>query len=474
MGDRRAGLAFPRLGVGLVAGALAIVAPAASAPTRASEPSVAGARRTAVVEAVEKAKGAVVNISSEKKAASSSRWPFSPEENQRPRVNGMGSGVIVDGRGYILTNHHVVDKVQGIQVQLLDGSAYPALVLQVDPVMDLALIKIEPASPLQAITIGTSSDLMLGESVIAIGNAFGYENTVSLGIIGALHRDLTLSDDQVYRNLIQTDAAINPGNSGGALINIEGELIGINVAVRAGAQGLGFALPVDEVKRAAAEMLSTRRIAATWHGVVAAETLRGGHRVLVAADVQRGGPGEAAGIRPGDELVQIAGMPVANALDVERAFLDARPGAPAQVVVRRGGAEVPLALDVRPLPRGASLASLEPGDPIWESLGLRTAPASTEDVANVNPKLRGGLLIQAVSPGSPAAAASLQRGDILVGMNVGERNWETIRPDHILHVLSQPEAVQTDSALLYVIRRNGLQQRRISLADPRVKNIIAQ
>ncbi|OJW05479.1 MAG: peptidase S1 [Planctomycetales bacterium 71-10] len=471
-GDRRAGWAIRRLGVGLVLGAL--TTGAATAPARASDPSTVGVRRTAVVEAVNKAQGAVVNISSEKKAASSSRWPFSPEENQRPRVNGMGSGVIVDGRGYILTNHHVVDKVQGVQVQLSDGTSYPARVLQVDPVMDLALIKVDPTSPLPAIAMGTSSDLMVGEPVITIGNAFGYENTVSVGIISALHRDVTLSDDQVYRNLIQTDASINPGNSGGPLINIEGELIGINVAVRAGAQGIGFALPMDEVKRVAADMLSTRRLAATWHGVVAAETLRGDRRVLVAADVQRGGPGEAAGIRPGDELVRIAGMPVTNALDVERAFLDARPGAPAQVVVRRGGAETTIALDVRPLPRGATLAELEPTDPIWDSLGLKTSPASSEDVVSVNPKLRGGLLIQAVSPGSPAAAASLQRGDILVGMNVGDRNWETIRPDHIIHVLSQPEAVQTDSALLYVIRRNGLQQRRISLADPRVKNIIAQ
>ena len=123
--------------------------------------------------------------------------------------------------------------------------------------MDLAVLKIEPASPLAAVEIGTSSDLMIGESVITIGNAFGYENTVSVGIVSALHRDVTLSDDQVYRNLIQTDACINPGNSGGPLINIDGQLIGINVAVRAGAQGIGFALPIDEVKRVAAEMLST-------------------------------------------------------------------------------------------------------------------------------------------------------------------------------------------------------------------------
>jgi len=259
--------------------------------------SIASDRRTPVVEAVEKTQPCVVNISSEKRAASNSRWPFSAEENQRPRVSGMGSGVIVDPRGYILTNHHVVDKVQGIEVQLSDGTMYPARVLQFDPAMDLALIKVEPARPLRAIAMGTSSDLMVGEPVITIGNAFGYENTVSVGIISALHRDVTLSDEQVYRNLIQTDASINPGNSGGPLINIHGELIGINVAVRAGAQGIGFALPIDEAKKVATEMLSTRRLASTWHGLVVDEVTRSTKRVVVVTEVQGGSPGEAAGFK---------------------------------------------------------------------------------------------------------------------------------------------------------------------------------
>src|SRR5207302_10431758 len=190
----------------------------------------------------------------------------------------------IDGRGYVLTNHHVVDKVQGIVVQLHDGSTLPARVLQFDAIMDLAVLKIDPPRPLVAIELGTSADLMVGETVITIGNAFGYENTVSVGIISALHRDVTLSDDQVYRNLIQTDACINPGNSGGPLINIDGELIGVNVAVRAGAQGIGFALPIDEVKHVAAELLSTRRMASTWHGLVAAEQRRGSKRSLLIAE----------------------------------------------------------------------------------------------------------------------------------------------------------------------------------------------
>ena len=146
---------------------------------------------------------------------------------------------------------------------------------------------------------------MVGETVITIGNAFGYENTVSVGIISALHRDVTLSDEQVYRNLVQTDASINPGNSGGPLININGELIGINVAVRAGAQGIGFALPIDEVKKVAAEMLSTRRIASTWHGLVVDDLIRGPQRAVVITEVQPGSPGESAGFKAGDELVRV-------------------------------------------------------------------------------------------------------------------------------------------------------------------------
>jgi serine protease Do len=426
-------------------------------------------RRTAVVEAVDKVHRCVVNISSEKKAASQSRWPFSAEENQRPRVSGMGSGVIVDGRGYVLTNHHVVDKVQGVVVELFDGTTYPARVLQNDPVMDLAVLKIDPPSPLTAVEIGTSSDLMIGESVITIGNAFGYENTVSVGIISALHRDVTLSDDQVYRNLIQTDACINPGNSGGPLINIDGELIGINVAVRAGAQGIGFALPIDEVKRVAAEMLSTRRVSSTWHGLVATDERRGSKHGVVIAEVQSGSPGEASGFKPGDELIRIGTLPVANVLDLERGLFDVRPGQPTTVKLRRGGVETALSLDVKPL--GTPIVP-DTDDLVWRLIGLKTLPVATEYVASVSPKLRGGLYVQAVLPGSPAAAASIQKGDILVGINVGSRHWETIRADNIVYVLRQPETIQTQSALLYIVRKSGIQPRRISLADPVAQSLL--
>jgi serine protease Do len=421
----------------------------------------AASRRTPVVEAVAKVQPSVVSISSEKKAASTSRWPFTAEENARPRVSGMGTGVILDGRGYILTNHHVVDKVQGIEVHLSDGTSYPARVVQFDAAMDLAMLKVDAGRTLPAIVVGISADLMVGETVVTIGNAFGYENTVSVGIVSAIKRDVTLSDDQVYRNLIQTDACINPGNSGGPLINIDGELIGINVAVRAGAQGIGFALPIDDVKKVAAEMMSTRRLAALWHGLVADELFPAKGRGVVLSDVQPGSPAEAAGFRAGDQLVRVGEQRVSTPLDVERGLLDAAPGRPTRVKFRRGGQEQELPLDLKPLPR----ATVDAGEQVWRALGLKTTAVAPEYVVAASPKLRGGLYVQAVSPGSAAEQAHIQKGDILVGMNAGDRHWETIRPDDILFILRQPETAQKQAVQFYIVRRNAIHQGVMSLAE---------
>lgn len=417
-------------------------------------------RRTPVVEAVSKVQPCVVSITSEKKAASTSRWPFSQEENQRPRVSGMGTGVLIDGRGYILTNQHVVDKVQGIEVHLADGSVLSARVIQQDEAMDLAMLKVDANRPLPAVAIGISSDLRVGEPVITIGNAFGYENTVSVGIISALNRNVTLADDQIYRNLIQTDACINPGNSGGPLININGELIGINVAVRAGAQGIGFALPIDDVKRVAVEMISTRRLAGTWHGIISGEARTGAARSVVVSDVPPGSPAESAGVLRGDQVVKVGDIAVTNLLDIERALIDTRPGSKSDVVVRRGGQEKTLALELQPLPRAAAT---DAGDKIWRTLGVRTVPVNRDYVKNVVPDRNGGLFVQAVQAGSPAARASIQKGDILIGMSFGASGWETTQLDNVLYILKRPEITQSQPLQCWVIRRNELIQKIMPL-----------
>src|SRR4051794_29633308 len=363
-----------------------------------ARPAVAdlGSRRNPVTESVRRAMPSVVNISSEKKAASTSRWPFSSEETQRPRVSGMGSGVIIDGRGYILTNHHVVEKVQGIEVHLTDGTNLPARVIQSDKEMDLAVLKVDAARPLVPMPIGTSSDLMLGEKVISIGNAFGYESTVSEGIVSQLKRNVTLADDQVYRNLIQVTAAINPGNSGGPLINIDGELIGINVATRSGAQLIGFALPIDDIKRVATEMMSTRRLALKWHGMVAGESSTGEVRRVFLSEVQSNSPAEAAGFRPGDQVVRIGDLAVTNSLDIERGLLDAQPGSPTRVLVRRNGRDQELPLDVRPVGRAAAASAAPAPNPdatnfVWRTLGLKVTPVDSGYVSAASPQLHGGL-----------------------------------------------------------------------------------
>ena len=203
-------------------------------------------RMSPVVQAVQRTAPAVVNISGRKPA----NEPQQLVDGSENEVNGMGTGLIIDSRGYILTNHHVIAGIDRIQVRLsrsadIDTKDYAAQIIAVDSPTDLAVIKIEAEVPFPVIPLATSSDLMLGETVIAIGNAYGYEDTITKGIISCLQRQVQVTEEQVYQDLIQTDASINPGNSGGPLINIRGEAIGINVAVRVGAQAIGFAIPMD-------------------------------------------------------------------------------------------------------------------------------------------------------------------------------------------------------------------------------------
>ena len=211
-------------------------------------------RDNSVVKAAAAARPSVVNIRGEKEI-------YSSDENSSEtvrRVKGMGAGVIIDSRGYIVTNFHVIDSIKEIQVTTADGKSYVARCIARDAATDLAIIKIETDVPLQTIAIGDSNELEIGETVIAMGNAYGYEHTVTKGIVSALHRTVQASDVQTYVNLIQTDASINPGNSGGPLLNIDGEMIGINAAVRAGAQGIGFAIPVDSALERVADMLQNQ------------------------------------------------------------------------------------------------------------------------------------------------------------------------------------------------------------------------
>jgi serine protease Do len=414
-------------------------------------------RRDAIVRAVEKARPAVVNIQSERTAQGPVTEEYFPNTPSQNRSNGMGTGIIVDPRGYIVTNHHVVEDVSVIRVHLHDGSSHVARIVARNQENDLALMKIDTNRPLTPIRVGTSSDLMVGETVIAIGNAYGYTSTVTRGIISALNRDVSLNKTISYKMLIQTDAPINPGNSGGPLLNIDGDLIGVNVAIRAGAQGIAFAIPVDQMVFVVGDMMARLRRNGVSPGLTYRNRIDPMQSPPRFLEVDRVDPFAArAGLRTGDVIVRVGEVPVASGIDLERALLDARPGDTLLMRVRRGDKESQVEL---PLPGGAQTASGH--DPVWRRLGVRLSPANPTDVARINAKLRGGMIVLEVDASGPAARAGLQRGDILVGLH----QWETINLDNVVYVLNHPELVTFLPLEFFVLRGGQVHKGKIALVD---------
>ena len=410
---------------------------AALLPAAVAPPARAGeSRRTAIVQAIEKARDSVVNIHGQKLIAN----PDDEAGGELKRVNGMGTGVIIDPRGYIVTNYHVVEGVRRIEVTLASGRTTHATLLSHDPRTDLAVIKIAADTSLPVISVGTSSDLMIGETVLALGNAFGYEHTVTRGIVSALHRSVEVSRTQRYDDLIQTDASINPGNSGGPLLNIDGEMVGINVAVRAGAQGIGFAIPVDKAMAIVTDLISTERIDKTWHGIVGRKQ---GTAVTVET-VHRESPAESAGVRPGDVITRIADLQVVTPLDVERAMLGRKPGESVMVSVSRGGEETKIQLPLA----AARQQHVTQDDRCWNELGLRVEPMAATKVQRLQSRYRGGLLVTGVRGGGPAQEQGIREGDILVGLHV----WETISPDNVIYVLDKSREDNLGQLKFYVLR----------------------
>jgi serine protease Do len=416
-------------------------------------------RRSQVVEVVDRVKASVVNIHSERTVSDGRDWDKHDVSTAQHRVNGMGTGIVIDPRGYLITNHHVVDEVNLLRVRLHDGTSYPARVIAKEAESDLAVIKIDPVKPLPVIALGTSSDLMLGEPVIAIGNAFGYEHTVTTGIVSALKRDVTLNKEVSYKSLIQTSAGINPGNSGGPLLNIHGELVGVNVAIRAGAQNIAFALPIDNVLKTISEIISARRRTGQVHGLAVRDMVDASSnpikRWAVVERVDAGGAGEAAGIKTGDVLEKVGDVSVLCAMDVERAFLDLPAGGKLAVAARRSKEEVKTDLVLK---AGRSVpgvvVSASGGDAVWKRLGVRADAVSADAVAKVNRELRGGMLVTEVNTDSPAARAGFRRGDILIGLHT----WETISSDNLSFVVNHPDVGSFSPVKYFLIRGGQLQK----------------
>lgn len=416
----------------LLAGILmAVIVPAA----HAADPFL---RRTPAVDVVERVGPSVVNILTEDAVRQESPFHFNrpnPETESgeffsafydpRSRVGRTrGSGVIFDREGHVLTNAHVIEGVRGIRVALSDGRVFAADVVGADESNDLAVLRIqmEQRETLPYTKPGESHDLMVGEPVIAIGNPFGFSNTVTTGVISALDRTLNKGGGLPFHGLLQTDASINPGNSGGPLLNAEGRLIGINTAIwGGGAQGIGFAIPIDTARRVINELLLYDEVRPVWLGLEFQAIdpalhqildLPGGSRGVLVQRVQAGSPAAEAGLERGDVILGVDGRQVAGAAALNEGFNRLTDGQSIDFELYREGetrearaiaAEMPLTVVSR----------------IAHSrLGLELEHAVQEQA----------YAIRSVREGSGAEALGLRAGDFLLQLN-GEvlRDYESLR-----------------------------------------------
>lgn len=418
-------------------------------------------RQTPLVKAVQRAQTAVVNIHTEKEARSTDNI-FGT--GKKKKITGMGTGIIIDERGYLVTNYHVVADVDELEISINSGLRYPARVITFDRSSDLAILKIESSRKFDVMPMGTSSDLMLGETVFAVGNAFGYVHTVTSGIVSALSRDVEVNETQSYVNLIQTDASINPGNSGGPLINLDGEVIGINVAIRAGAQRIGFAIPIDDARRVVARLLSTELIDGRYHGLMAHDQKSGEDCKLVVESALPESPSFKAGFKPGDIVVSVNDSRVVDRVDFERCLIG-RTDKPAKVVVKRGGKEEELMLDLAPYKNGQAIAGIEkpaprlpavsePPNPneqkIWGYFGMKIKSVSKSDIRQAGKKYNGGMMVTDVKSNGLAARHGIKPGDILVGLHV----WETVNDENVTYVMDHVQAKSFSTLKFYILRGN--------------------
>ena len=345
--------------------------PIVATPPSATSGAAGAGREASYNDAVRRAMPSVVNIFTSKEIRTP-RHPLLndpifrrffgeqlPDEAQR--ASSLGSGVIVSASGYVLTNHHVVEAADEIEVALADGKKLLAKVVGNDPETDLAVLRVN-ADNLPAITFGSAENLRVGDVVLAIGNPFGVGQTVTGGIVSALGR--TGLGINTFENFIQTDAAINPGNSGGALTDASGNLIGINTAIfsrSGGSMGIGFAIPVSTAKMVLDQIVKSGTVTRGWIGVevqeitppIAESFKLGSTRGALIAGVLRGGPADKAGVKPGDVLVEVEGRPVADPTSMLNLIAALPPGKPATVKVKRSGHEIDATISVgrRPKPQ---------------------------------------------------------------------------------------------------------------------------
>ena len=444
-----------------------------------------------MVPIVKRASVAVVNIDVEKVASNNRRsmpqMPFDFEDdpifrhffgdnfreyNRSVPMKGRGSGFIVSKEGLILTNNHVVSNVDKITVSVLlaDGSkkTYNATIKGSDPTYDLAIIKIEPDTALPILELGDSDALEVGEWVIAIGNPYGFEHTVTAGVISAKHRSIH-SNEVNFDDFLQTDAAINPGNSGGPLLNMEGKVIGINSAIAPFAQGLGFAIPINRAKEIMNDLVSHGHARRGWLGVsignvtpqIAKTYGVGTTEGAMINDVFKGDPADKAGIKRGDVVIEINGEKIKDAQALTNKIRTLAPGSTAKFVVIRKGKKMNFSVKLGE--RAADADTRQPGrnrDNDKEST-RRNSDSSTalkdfginriSRLDNSTKRRYGldseaeGVIITEVGRNSPAYNAGIREGDLILEVNA----QEVMSPD------DAAQAVGNEDTLVLMIEREG-------------------
>lgn len=392
-------------------------------------------RENAVVLAIRKVGIAVVNISSEYEVAERDD-PFSsfgmnplfdsffkdffePRHDQRYTRNSLGSGVLIDGkRGYILTNEHVIVRGSKIKVTLKDEREFEAHLIGSDPDSDLAVLKIDSGTALPAVEMGNSDDLMIGETIIAIGNPFGFSHTVTTGVISALNRSIRI-DERVYRDFIQTDASINPGNSGGPLLNINGDLIGINTAIYAKAQGIGFAIPINRARRIIDDLITHGEVQLPWIGVTVQDLDKELQRYfnlpfargVLISEVEKKSPADKNGIKTGDVVLTVGGKPVSSTDAFYAQLRSYTTDDLIPITVWRSRKKKIHKIQARAFPEelAARLA--------YKVLGVRVGDVSFTNRLRFKLSASNGVLITEVAPDSYLYRIGVRRGDVIRQIN---------------------------------------------------------
>jgi serine protease Do len=343
----------------------------------------------------------------------------------QPRARrGTGSGVIITADGYILTNNHVAGDADEIKIKLADGRELKARRIGADPETDLALIKVD-AQNLPFATLGDSSKLEQGEWVIALGSPFGLEQTMTAGIVSATSRDLNSGP---YDSYIQTDASINPGNSGGPLVNMSGEVVGINTMIYSrsgGSEGIGFAVPSNLAKKVYQQLLKNGRVSRGYLGVhlqaltptVAKSLGHEGVEGVLVGDLTEGSPAARAGLKSGDVIVEFDGQSVKSPKQLTEVVGDAAVGKAVTVKYIRDGRVQTATVTLGERPGRQAPESKETDEESSTKLGVSVATVTGEMAREMKLKIASGAVIEQVHPGSPASEASLRRGDVIHRIN---------------------------------------------------------